>query len=190
MRAQRHRIKAENFLVVAVGLLLTLALAGPSSAFTWSTNTVDSVHPDGGNTSIAVDSTGLPHISYYEANGNDLKYARRLCTPMCTWSIETVAAGGDVGRYNSIALDAHNNPHISYEAGSALKYARGRCPQVGFDSKCAWEIIDTVDSTTDIDVGQTPSIAVGSNDRPHISYYRYYNTSNDELRYTQGSGAP
>ncbi len=62
-------------------------------------------------TSLALDSAGYPHISYYDETNGNLKYARR---DAAGWRIETVASDGDVGQYSSLALDATGNPHISY----------------------------------------------------------------------------
>ncbi|MDW8064406.1 MAG: carboxypeptidase regulatory-like domain-containing protein, partial [Anaerolineae bacterium] len=72
--------------------------------------------------SLALDGTGNPHISYYDASNGALKYARWTGSG---WEIQKVDAGGDVGQYTSLALDSAGNPHISYYDASngALKYA-------------------------------------------------------------------
>jgi hypothetical protein len=76
----------------------------------------------GYDSSIAVDASGRPHISYYDASNIDLKYATFNGS---SWDIETVDSTGDVGRYTSIALDANEKPHICYLdfANHHLKYA-------------------------------------------------------------------
>lgn len=85
-------------------------------------------------TSLALDSTNQPHISYpYGADSGsmdyDLMYAAKGAF---SWLIETVDAGvpagiypGDVGRYSSIALGPGDLPHISYydRTNGYLKYA-------------------------------------------------------------------
>ena len=43
--------------------------------FGWRIQTVDSKEDVGLYTAIALDSNGNPHISYYDATNNDLKYA-------------------------------------------------------------------------------------------------------------------
>ncbi len=124
-------------------------------------------------TSIAVDSSDRPHISYYESSRANLKYARWTGT---TWNIETVDSTGDVGQYCSIALGENDYPHISYydKTNGDLKYAQW--------NGTAWNI-ETVDSTGD--VGQCSSIAVqrkGLVDYPHMSY------NGSGLKYAQWNG--
>jgi hypothetical protein len=178
MLVQRHRIKPEKLLVVVVGLLLTLAQACPSSALAWSIHTVDSAAGRGGYTSIALDSNGMPHISYYDATSGNLKYAKGSCmsamTISCTWNIETVDADGDVGDYNSIALDAFDNPAISYydRTSMDLKYAK--------KSPTGRWSIERVDSEGR--VGEYTSIALDSSGLPHISYH-----GNRSLKYARKS---
>ena len=73
-------------------------------------------------TSLALDSSSNPHISYYDYTNFNLKYAYYNGT---TWQISTVDSIGEVGAWSSIALDSSDNPHISYnsQTNSALKYA-------------------------------------------------------------------
>ena len=72
-------------------------------------------------TSLALDSSDNPHISYYDNTNYDLKYAWYDGT----WHTETVDSTGGVGRYTSLALDSSDNPHISYydSTNDDLKYA-------------------------------------------------------------------
>ena len=89
---------------------------------------MDSVGSVGEDTSLALDDTGYPHISYSYYN-DDLKYAR---WDGSAWHIETVDSAGVVGAESSLALDARGYPHISYyDGGNAdLKYARGGVPYI------------------------------------------------------------
>ena len=87
---------------------------------------MDSAGTVGADTSLALDSSGNPRISYY--GNNTLKYAR--CDTGCdvpgNWNRETVDSAADsVGAYTSLELDSSDNPHISYYdlTNGNLKYA-------------------------------------------------------------------
>jgi len=88
----------------------------------WHIETVDSEGSIGEYTSIALDSSGYPHVSYFDRINWDLKYAYMDASG---WHTETVDSEGYVGQYTSIALDSSDNAHISYQdyANSDLKYA-------------------------------------------------------------------
>jgi len=68
-----------------------------------------------------LDSSGYPHISYYQ-DGGGLKYARRTGSQ---WLNQVVQDGWLVGSYTSLALDAADRPRISYHDGDfrALRFA-------------------------------------------------------------------
>jgi len=100
-------------LVVAVQpVLMALFVTNVEALPGWTTETVDSAGWVGTFTSIALDSSNNPHISYSDASNSDLKYAKWTGT---AWSIQTVdSALSSIGTSTSIALDSSNNPHISY----------------------------------------------------------------------------
>jgi carboxypeptidase family protein/flagellar hook capping protein FlgD len=111
--------------------------------------------------SIAIDASGNPHISYYDAPTGTLCYASKTAG---VWTSETVDNGYDVGRGTSLAIDSAGNPHIAYydEGNFDLKYA--------IKSGGVWQV-ETVDS--DNIVGQQAAIAVDALGHPHISYMDY-----------------
>ncbi|PIU68017.1 MAG: hypothetical protein COS84_02255, partial [Armatimonadetes bacterium CG07_land_8_20_14_0_80_40_9] len=88
----------------------------------WEKQIVDSEGSVGYWTSIALDSSNYPHISYFDETNDDLKYAKWNGT---FWDIQAVDSEGNVGQYTSIALDSNNYPHISYKDWTFgyLKYA-------------------------------------------------------------------
>ena len=129
---------------------------GPSND--WQCDTVDDSGQMGEATSLALDSAGRPHITYYQHVIADLRYAYY---DGVTWHLETVDSAGNVGTDSSLALDTSDRPHISYfdYANRNLKYA--------YHDGTTWHI-QTVDSVGD--VGGESSLAVDSANRPHIAY--------------------
>jgi PKD repeat protein len=103
----------------------------------WVTRTVDYVNLTAGlsggyHTSIALDSSGNPHISYYDGGDGDLKYS---WYDGSGWQKLAVDTPGDVGYGSSLALDSVAYPHIGYYdvTNSSLKYAAlGPEPAAGF----------------------------------------------------------
>jgi hypothetical protein len=128
----------------------------------------------GGETSIAVNSSGYPHISYYEGSSSDLKYARWTGS---AWSIQTVDSGGSVGEDSSICLNSSGYAHISYYDSSNmnLKYANW--------TGSTWNIV-TVDTASG--TGTHTSLAIDSLDYPHISYYDW---NAHDLKYAKWTGS-
>jgi hypothetical protein len=81
-------------------------------------------------TSLALDQSGHPYISYMDRQGyydGDLKYAHRDASG---WHTVTVDEAGNVGRYASLALDPTGCPYIScYDDGmDNLVQARALVP--------------------------------------------------------------
>ncbi len=145
---------------------------------TWSIETIDSNGCVGEYTSIATDSSGKVHISYYDCTNGDLKYAtNRGVTPgtgnciNTDFNCETVDSEGDVGQYSDIAIDLNNKVHISYydATNGDLKYAtnKGVIPGNGNCTNTNWNC-QPVDSNGI--VGLYTSIALDSSYRPHIGY--------------------
>ena len=157
------------FLMVLFSIFPLAALAA-----TWNpTQTIDSIGDVGLDTSLAVDLSGKPHISYYDVTNQDLKYASSNGT---AWSSETVDATGNVGLYTSLAIDFLGNPHISYYdvTNGDLKYA--------FKSGTTWSA-QAVDAPGD--VGQYTSITLDFSGDPRISYY---DVTNQDLKYASKDG--
>ncbi|MCW4005067.1 MAG: hypothetical protein NWF04_00500 [Candidatus Bathyarchaeota archaeon] len=160
---------------------------------TWTYTTVDSAYT-GLYTSIAVDSYGFPHISYYDNSSRSLQYAlgwtdyfsplpmETSATPLMAaprWEYETVDSDG-VGMYSSIAIDSSDCPHIAYynETGGDLKHA-------WFDYDYYEWFAETVDSPGD--VGLYTSIVIDPDtDDIHISYY---DQTNSAVKYALWNGS-
>ncbi len=160
-----------RFLLISVLFIFMASWA--EGATTWITETVDSEGDVGKNASIAVDSRGNVHISYYDATNKYLKYATNASG---SWVTETVDGSGDVRYISSIAIDSSGNVYIIYRIHDIyiddLKYAT--------NASGSW-VIETIESIVadDRDVYSAggyftaASIAVDSSDNVHISYSRF-----------------
>lgn len=161
-------------IVVAVSCFLGVldVMTENAKAMSWDIQIPDDSGATGKFTSIALDSNGYPHISYYRTVGSELKYAR---WDGSKWKVETVDSVNWVGYYTSIAVDSNDFPHISYYDNTifALKYAKW--------NTSVWDI-EIVDATGV--TGKDSSIALDRNDNPHISYCK----SSDDLGYARWNG--
>ncbi len=120
----------------------------------WAIQTVDDEGDVGQYTSLALDAEGHPHISYYDAGNEVLKYTHWTGD---AWEIQMV--GDARGTATSLALDGDGVPHIAY-SGEGLQYA--------FLTGRGWDI-QTVESGEW--VGEHLSLALDSIGNPHLSYF-------------------
>jgi len=142
----------------------------------WDSQTVDSTDDVGEYSALALDANDYPHIGYYDHSNYDLKYARWNGSE---WDIKIMVSatpGIDfIGPCFSFVLDANDFPHISYHYYDHnygyLKYAVWN--GLEWDSQ-------TVDSSSDWQIGWYSSLALDANDYPHIGYF---DTTNDDLKY-------
>ncbi len=130
--------------------------------------------PDtGGNvglyTSIVLDSSGNPVVSYSDSTNFDLKVLH--CNDSnCAGgdeSIESPDTGGNVGLFTSIVLDSSGNPVVSYHDLTNRDLKVLHCN----DSNCASgdESIESPD-TRGI-VGEYTSLVLNSSGNPVVSYH-------------------
>jgi hypothetical protein len=133
----------------------------------WNIEVVDSEGRVGWYSSIAIDKNNQPHISYTDMTNNKPKYAYFDGTK---WNIEVIDPNSNSGRCTSIALDKEGNPHVAY-TGVGLKYA--------YKYQSNW-VIEEVDNDH---IGGHLSLALDSNDLPHISYCYWNDYGPERLMY-------
>jgi len=157
----------------------------PALAEVKDIDTVDAIGDTGMYTDITRRSgCAERYISYYDATNDgdgNLRVAYSSTLPN-QWKKITVDLSGDVGRYSSIAMGSNCSVHISYYDATHgdLKYAKGVAG--------LWST-ETIDFCNYFgcffDVGRYSSIAIDSNNVPHISYY---DATNHNLKYAKKSG--
>jgi predicted CXXCH cytochrome family protein len=149
--------------------MLSFDLTGANAVSNWQIETVDSTGSVGASSSIALDTDGYPHISYYDHTNGDLKYAYKDGSG---WHIETADnLEATLGCESSIALDTSGYPHIGYcvttdSLDSYIKYA--------YKDETGWHT-----ETTGY-LGGSISMALDTLNHPHISYFEY---NNCDLKY-------
>ena len=137
---------------------------------------VDSAGDVGWFTSMVIGSDGYPAISYYDADNRTLKFAH--CSDAgCTSATTTTIDGGFnlAGLFStdtSITVGSDGYPIISYYELILPFLGRLKVADCE-DITCTSVDITVVDSLAD--VGGGSSITIGTDGKPIISYYDYWN---------------
>jgi hypothetical protein len=165
--------KAITLLLLAILLLAFLYyIIIQSTAPAWSISIADS-DKNGGvgfDSSIALDSSGNPHISYIDWN-NTLKYAK---WDGWGWSIQIVDTNAYIHGSTSIAVDSKGDPRITYchDKPDDPDFSFGELKYAVW-THSAWNL-QTVDTpeTSGI-IGKQSSLALDSQGNPHVCYFEY-----------------
>ncbi len=126
----------------------------------WDKTIADDTEAVGRSSSIALDSSGKPHIAYRDLTKNTLKYAS---WDGVKWNL---AVAGKAGWYPSLALDSADHPHISYMGSEPQVQA----PNYAYRVDEHWQ--NTVIEDTFSSSGT--SLALDSFEHPHAVYNSYW----------------
>ncbi|UCH50423.1 MAG: hypothetical protein JSV54_05210 [Chloroflexota bacterium] len=181
--------RTANLLLMLVALAIGLVLASllaplptiPAKADPgWEIQIIDSAANvrAGESSSIALDSSGNPHISYTYVNttfwAGDLKYASYNGTH---WNTETVVDSDPsyLIYSTSLALDSSDQPHISFYESDQV-HSEGSFKYASYNGT-DWQI-QTIESGVGSTGGadKVSSIAIDSFDNPHVSFSRLQTT--------------
>jgi Bacterial Ig-like domain len=143
----------------------------------WQTGMIDSSGGMGPGVSLVRDAGGRLHATYYDAVGDDLRYATcgGSCQSQANWETATVDSGGDVGQYTSLAVDGAGRLHVSYYDNGSVDLRYATCGG-GCTVAANWQTV-TVDAAGE--VGFFPSLVVQGT-RVDIAYY---DLGNQDLKY-------
>jgi hypothetical protein len=141
----------------------------------WNIEVIDSVGSGCSCTSIAIDSNGYPHVSYYDPSDNELRYASYDGSD---WSIEVVAFGLSGECCNSLALDSNDFPFISYWDGY------NHLLKVSYWNGSSWEM----EPLLFVDIIQWNSISLASGGRVNIASMNIGGGGLANLAYTYDAG--
>lgn len=140
----------------------------------WTCTSVDTGGNVGGFTSIAMDPSGNPWVSYYDTTNLDLKVAQYVGSggsgcASSAWTCTSVDTSGSVGGYTSLAFDPIGNPWVSYQdiTNTALKLARFVGSGGSGCASSAWSCT-TVETTNS--VGYFTSLAFDQDGVPWVAH--------------------
>ncbi len=131
----------------------------------WTIATVDKRTETGKFNSVALDSSGNPHIAYSHVAWGDLLYAAWDGSHWSFADIDSRRTHNDyVGIGNSIAVDSAGNSHIAYfdSTRNLVKYAWFE------DGQWKNEVVDQLAGRGEVD---HVSLQLDHEDQPHIAFY-------------------
>jgi hypothetical protein len=115
----------------------------------------------GGTSSLVVDPTDYPRISYHSYRSFDSRNLVYAYMDATGWHTETVDS--QAGRAPSMKLDENDYPHVSYVGNDELRYA--------YQDATGWHT-ETVADMSFEGIDRT-SLSLDDQDFPHVAYYGY-----------------
>jgi len=155
-------------LALILASALGLSLIQPAlAALVWQIQTVDSDGYVGADSSLALDSSGNPVISYRDFRYDYLRLVR-CGDATCSSGNSIVALDStvNVAAGTALALDSSDRPVVSYWVTLDNNLKLARCGDVTCSSGNTFVTVDSIG-----DVGRSSSLALDSNDQPVISYF-------------------
>ncbi|MDX1491934.1 MAG: S8 family serine peptidase [Pseudohongiellaceae bacterium] len=157
-----------------------------SASPTWEAVVVDDTSGTGLYSALQLDSQDRPMIAYYEHTHGQLWFAS--CSENCTSSspvwdrsvIEPSDANSYVGTMIDMKLDSTGKPVISYHDHSNGLLRLASCTSDCTDSSIAQWTLTTVDYAR---TQSYSSLQLNEQDRPILSFLRYYASSTVSLSY-------
>jgi len=136
----------------------------------------------GDQTSLVLDGSGNPVVSYSDATNSNLKVLH-CGDPNCTSGnvITSPDAGTITNLFSSLALDSSGNPVVSYLDLSALSLKVLHCGDPNCSSGNVITLPDGPHAGRPL-VGLFTSLALDSSDNPVISYLEHDNSSSASLK--------
>ncbi|MEA2081960.1 MAG: fibronectin type III domain-containing protein [Elusimicrobiota bacterium] len=127
--------------------------------------------------SIDIDSSGNPHLSYYNTANKELRYAKWTGIEWATQTLRTVATGGGD---STVVVDSEGKVHIAFAGDGIISYHK-------------WDGVQwsTAAAATYVGTGggyDFCDLAVDARGYPHISFYTHQD-SNHALKYTTWDGS-
>ncbi len=148
-----------------VSLVFVAIATSPVAALDWAISSPDPMEYSGMFSSLQLDPSGFPRVSYCTAFGSEDYRVRYAAWDGASWQIETVSSvGTGVSNGTSLVLDNNSSPHISY---NSRLYDHGM--EYAYRDDSTWQI-ETVDGGHGASVGPYNSLALDSAGWPRLSY--------------------